>query len=115
MRQDLGARMPLTSSPEAERDRISWRESPEWNCMMSASICLVLRKAGSEGGEVRDGGGSGLGLVRELPVSSPALHDGCPAWLEVRKESDAGRCYEENVTRRKTQVDRWPVTLNYHV
>lgn len=107
--------MPLTSSLEAEKDRISWREPPEWKSMMSASICLVLWKEGSDGPEVRDRGGSGMGLVRELPVSSPALRDGCPAWLEVRKESDAGRCYEENVTRRKTQVDRWPVTLNYHV
>lgn len=115
MRQDLGASMPLTSSLEAERDRISWRESPGWNCMMSASICLVLRKEGSDGGEVRDGAGSGLGLATELQVSSPALHDGCSAWLEVRKESKAGRCYEENVTRRKTRVDRWPVTRNYHV
>ena len=64
MRQDLRASMPLTSSLEDERDRISWRESPGWNCMMSASICLVLWKEGSDGGEVRDGAGSGLGLAR---------------------------------------------------
>lgn len=56
-----GLAQPLTCSLEAGRDSISWRQSPGWNCMMSASSCLVLQ-GGSDRGQLRDRGGPGPGL-----------------------------------------------------
>lgn len=33
-----------TCELDTERDNISLKESPGWNCMMSASNCLVLQE-----------------------------------------------------------------------
>lgn len=67
-----------TCERDTDRDSISVKESPGWNCMMSASSCLVLQEEGVMG-ERGEGPGKGLdvGLAWELTVSGPRL----ASWL----------------------------------
>lgn len=64
--------------------------------MMSASICLVLRRARGAGGGEGQGKGLDVGLARELAVRGPCLASWLPGTLG-RQESE-GRVCEENVT-----------------
>lgn len=76
----------LTCSLGADKDRISSRESPGWNWMRSASICLVLK---GRQGEVQEG--SGRGGQRAKGKTCP--RSGLLGMPRMKSETVQGRCY----------------------